>query len=87
MVCQTHIKTLLDGGVYFISRLPANFGKKLEARTIRRACDAPDAWQPLGRIGSGKKAVPIRVIGKVSMPRTFGRFRNLSKEYSCNTPF
>jgi len=39
----------------FLSRVPANFNGKLERRMLESAY-ARDAWEPLGKVGNGKKA-------------------------------
>lgn len=55
LVCDAHMKTLLGNNLQFITRLPSNFGKKLEARKIREAV-AKGSWEELGKVGQGKKA-------------------------------
>jgi len=42
--------------IRFISRCPANFGGKLEAKTIAQAYADGEAWVELGAFGNGKKA-------------------------------
>jgi transposase len=42
--------------IRFVSRCPANFGGKLEEKTIAEAYADEEAWVELGTFGSGKKA-------------------------------
>ena len=42
--------------IRFVSRCPANFARKLEARTIARAYSDDAVWTDLGTFGSGKRA-------------------------------
>jgi len=45
-----------DRPIRFVSRCPANFAGKLEAKTIAEAYSDGDAWTDFGIFGSGKKA-------------------------------
>ena len=45
-----------DHFIRFVSRCPANFGGKLEEKTVAEAYADGEAWVELGTFGSGKKA-------------------------------
>jgi transposase len=58
LVNMNLFRTLMnpDRPIRFISRCPANFANKLEAKTIAEAYADKDEWTDLGTFGSGKNA-------------------------------
>ncbi len=58
LVNMNLFRTLMnpDRPIRFISRCPASFAGKLEAKTIAEAYAENDAWTDLGTFGSGKNA-------------------------------
>ena len=57
LVCEEHFRNLCDpeSRIEFVSRCPANFGRKLESRMIQKAYAQGD-WQELGSYHDGKSA-------------------------------
>lgn len=68
LMCKEHLERMCgqDQSIRFISRIPANFAGKLEARSIEEAYSNGD-WQDVGQLGNKAKAAnywihPTRAI-------------------------
>ena len=71
LICQEHVKTLLNEGIQFISRCPANYHQKLAGRMTQKAYGTGAVWQDLGTVGQGKNA--SRYQGQLFQERIEGK--------------